>query len=80
MRVIKFCEQNIRRTDSCHTLEVLEQEYDDLVKIFVTDCFRRCLRCRIKPFCRIQLETIEGDDAHDLLNKIQQHLDRIVHM
>lgn len=75
IRAVKFCHRNIKRTDSSETLDVLKQEYKDVVSAYVTDCFRRCLRCRVNPFCRIQLETIEGENAHDLLNKVLNHLE-----
>lgn len=72
MRVAKFCERNIEFTDAGKAIEILRQNYKDDVEVRVVDCFRRCLRCRIQPFCRIQLTTIEANDAEALVNQIVQ--------
>jgi uncharacterized protein YuzB (UPF0349 family) len=70
MRVAKFCERNIKFTDAGKAIESLRQNYKDELEIRVVDCFRRCLKCRIQPFCRIQLTTIEANDAETLVKQI----------
>jgi uncharacterized protein YuzB (UPF0349 family) len=72
MRVAKFCERNIQFTDADKAIEILRQNHKDAVDVCVTDCFRRCLKCRVQPFCRIQLTTIEANDAEDLVKQILQ--------
>ncbi|MDP4106356.1 MAG: DUF1450 domain-containing protein [Bacillota bacterium] len=72
MRVAKFCERNIQFTDADKAIEILRQNHKDVVDVYVTDCFRRCLRCREKPFSRIQLTTIEANNAEDLVKQILQ--------
>ena len=72
MRVAKFCERNILFTDAGKAIEILRQHYKEEVDVIVTDCFRRCLRCRELPFCRIQLTTIEANDAESLVEQIVQ--------
>jgi uncharacterized protein YuzB (UPF0349 family) len=72
MRVAKFCERNIEFTDADKAMEILQVNYKEDVEIRVVDCFRRCLRCRVQPFCRIQLTTIEADDAESLVKRILQ--------
>ncbi|TWD98547.1 uncharacterized protein DUF1450 [Neobacillus bataviensis] len=74
MRVAKFCEHNIRVTEAGKALELLRLEHHTEVDVKVTDCFRRCLECREKPFCRIQLTTVEAKDAEGLVNKIIQSI------
>ena len=72
MRVAKFCERNIKVTEADKVIELLRLHYHDDVDVRIVDCFRRCLECRVRPFCRIQLTTIEADDAESLINKILQ--------
>jgi uncharacterized protein YuzB (UPF0349 family) len=72
MRVAKFCERNIKVTDTDKAIELLRLRYHNEVDVSIVDCFRRCLECRVRPFCRIQLTTIEADDAETLINKILQ--------
>jgi uncharacterized protein YuzB (UPF0349 family) len=72
MRVAKFCERNIQFTDADKAIEILRQNHKDVVDVRVTDCFRRCLKCRVQPFCRIQLTTIEATDAETLVKQIVQ--------
>jgi uncharacterized protein YuzB (UPF0349 family) len=72
MRVAKFCEQNIKVTDADKVIDLLRTYYQNDVNVSIVDCFRRCLECRVRPFCRIQLTTIEADDARRLINKILQ--------
>jgi uncharacterized protein YuzB (UPF0349 family) len=72
MRVAKFCEQNTKFTDAGKAIEILRKNHKDVVDVHVTDCFKRCLRCRVQPFCRIQLTTIEANDAEDLVKQILQ--------
>lgn len=72
MRVAKFCERNIEFTDAGKAIKILRQNYKDEVEVVITDCFRRCLRCRELPFCRIQLTTIEANDAETLVKQIVQ--------
>lgn len=76
MRVAKFCERNIEFTDVGKVIERLRQNYKNDVEIRVVDCFRRCLNCRIQPFCRIQLTTIESNNAEDLVKQILQAVQR----
>ncbi|MCM3117831.1 YuzB family protein [Neobacillus sp. MER 74] len=72
MRVAKFCERNIKVTDADKVIDLLRLHYQNDVDVSIVDCFRRCLECRVRPFCRIQLTTIEADDAESLVNKILQ--------
>ena len=72
MRVAKFCERNIKVTDADKVIELLRLHFQNDVDVRIVDCFSRCLECRVRPFCRIQLTTIEADDAESLINKILQ--------
>jgi uncharacterized protein YuzB (UPF0349 family) len=72
MRVAKFCERNLNFTDASKAVDILKQNHKDDVEVVVTDCFRRCLRCRELPFCRIQLTTIEANDAESLVEQVVQ--------
>ncbi|MHC5532958.1 DUF1450 domain-containing protein [Priestia megaterium] len=72
MAVIKFCEQNIKLPETNKTIKTLHQKQYDNIEICIVDCFRRCLKCRIKPFCRIQLITIEANNEESLVKKIIQ--------
>ncbi|NYE04363.1 uncharacterized protein YuzB (UPF0349 family) [Bacillus niacini] len=72
MRVAKFCERNIKVTDADKVIDLLSLHYQNTVDVRIVDCFSRCLECRVRPFCRIQLTTIEADDAESLINKILQ--------
>lgn len=74
MRVAKFCEQNIKTTAAGKALNILSTQHQEVVDTRIVDCFRRCLECRVKPFCRIQLTTVEADDANSLVTKILQTL------
>ncbi len=76
MRVAKFCERNIEFTDADQAIKSLRQNYKGDVDVRIVDCFRRCLRCRVKPFCRIQLTTIEAEDAKSLVQQILQAVHR----
>ncbi|WP_134701737.1 DUF1450 domain-containing protein [Ammoniphilus sp. YIM 78166] len=70
MRVAKFCERNLLYTEAKEAFLLLEREHSDKVTVRVVDCFRRCLMCRVKPFCRIQLTTIEAENADILVEKV----------
>jgi uncharacterized protein YuzB (UPF0349 family) len=72
MRVAKFCERNIKVTDADKVIDLLRLHYQNDVDVRIVDCFSRCLECRVRPFCRIQLTTIEAVDARSLINKILQ--------
>ncbi|WP_420489017.1 DUF1450 domain-containing protein [Neobacillus vireti] len=72
MRVAKFCVRNIKVTDAEKVIYLLLQHHQNDVDVHIVDCFSRCLECRVRPFCRIQLTTIEADDAGTLINKILQ--------
>lgn len=72
MRVAKFCERNIKVTDADKVIDLLRLYYQKDVDVRIVDCFHRCLECRVRPFCRIQLTTLEADDAGSLINKILQ--------
>lgn len=72
MRVAKFCERNIQFTEAGKAIESLRQNYTEYVEVRVVDCFRRCLRCRVQPFCRIQLTTVEASDGESLVKQILQ--------
>ena len=76
MRVAKFCERNVERTESSEAVSILRKKYSDVVQVQVVDCFRRCLECRRKPFCRIQFDTIESSDAESLVEKI---IEKVAH-
>ena len=76
MRVAKFCERNIQFTEADKAIDILRQNYKDDVTVGVVDCFRRCLKCRVQPFCRIQLTTIEANDAEALVKQILQTVRR----
>lgn len=49
---------------------MLQREYGGQIEVRVMDCFRRCLECRKRPFCRMQLRTIEAEDTAELIEKI----------
>jgi uncharacterized protein YuzB (UPF0349 family) len=70
MRVAKFCERNLKATEADEAIRILQRDYQGDVEVRVVDCFRLCLECRVKPFCRIQLTTIEAADAKTLVEKI----------
>ncbi|MDQ1002081.1 uncharacterized protein YuzB (UPF0349 family) [Neobacillus niacini] len=72
MRVAKFCERNIKVTDADKVIDLLRLHYQNDVDVRIVDCFSRCLECRVRPFFRIQLTTIEANDARILINKILQ--------
>lgn len=72
MRVAKFCKRNIKVTDADKVIDLLRLHYQNDVDVRIVDCFSRCLECRVRPFCRIQLTTIEADDCGSLINKILQ--------
>jgi uncharacterized protein YuzB (UPF0349 family) len=72
MRVAKFCERNSKVTDADKVIDLLRLHYQNDIEVSIVDCFSRCLECRVRPFCRIQLTTIEADDAGSLINKILQ--------
>lgn len=71
MRVAKFCENNLQSAGTDEVIQILQREHRDEVEVRIVDCFRRCLACRVKPFCRIQLTTIEADDAAALVEQIR---------
>lgn len=71
MRTAKFCERNFPAKEA---IDLLKKKYTNDMKVVVVDCFRRCLQCRIKPFCRIQLETIEATDPLTLVEKVLQQV------
>ena len=68
----KFCERNIKVTDADKVIDLLRLDYKNDVDVRIVDCFSRCLECSVRPFYRIQLTTIEADDAGSLINKILQ--------
>jgi uncharacterized protein YuzB (UPF0349 family) len=70
MRVAKFCRRNVERTEAANVVEILRKDFSSEVEVCVVDCFRRCLQCHVKPFSRIQLTTLEDDDAQALVNRI----------
>lgn len=72
MRAAKFCERNVKVTEAGKAADILRRDYEDEVEVCVVDCFRRCLECRVKPFSRIQLTTVEAGDADSLVQKILQ--------
>lgn len=72
MRVVKFCKRNVSRGLSRRAFEQLRTCHHQEVDVRITDCFRRCLECRVKPFCRIQLVTIEAQDEDALVHKVLQ--------
>ncbi|OMP66254.1 DUF1450 domain-containing protein [Domibacillus epiphyticus] len=74
MRAIKFCKKNLKVTESQIAKHIFQTNYSNLLNVYETDCFRRCLQCRVKPFCRIQLTTIEADDAKTLVDKVIQKI------
>ncbi|MBP1154277.1 MULTISPECIES: DUF1450 domain-containing protein [unclassified Paenibacillus] len=76
MRVAKFCERNIKSAGTSEAIDILRRDYQGDVSVAVVDCFRRCLQCRVKPFCRIQLTTIEANDAKALVDQIIQTVQR----
>ncbi|WP_373889903.1 DUF1450 domain-containing protein [Neobacillus cucumis] len=76
MRVAKFCERNIEFTEADKAIESLRMNYRDDIEIRVVDCFRRCLKCRVQPFCRIRLTTIEANDAEALVKQILKAVQR----
>jgi uncharacterized protein YuzB (UPF0349 family) len=70
MRVAKFCKQNVQLGGAREAVDILRRDYHEDVEVLITDCFRRCLECRAKPFCRIQLTTVEAKDAKKLVDEI----------
>jgi uncharacterized protein YuzB (UPF0349 family) len=72
MRVAKFCVRNIQFTEAGKAIESLRQNYNESIEVRVVDCFRRCLKCRVQPFCRIQLTTVEASDGKSLVKQILQ--------
>lgn len=74
MRAVKFCKNNLRRTTSTQAKEILQKDFSKLVNVYETGCFKRCLRCRIKPFCQIQLETIEAENAEELVERVVRYV------
>jgi uncharacterized protein YuzB (UPF0349 family) len=72
MKVAKFCERNVEVTGANKVIDILRRDYQDDLAVCVVDCFRRCLECRVKPFCRIQLTTIEDNNEEVLVKKILQ--------
>ncbi|MFC3884475.1 DUF1450 domain-containing protein [Bacillus songklensis] len=76
VRVAKFCERNIKVTPAGEAIDILRRSYQDDVEVRIVDCFRRCLECRVKPFCRIQLTTMEADKPEILVEKILQTVRR----
>lgn len=74
MRVAKFCERNIKVTKANIVLDILQQNYQQDIEICVVDCFRRCLECRVTPFCRVQLTTLQDNDVDTLVKKILENV------
>ncbi|MCF8565529.1 YuzB family protein [Alicyclobacillus tolerans] len=70
MRVAKFCKRNVSRGLSRKAVERLKKFHRKEVDVQIVDCFHRCLQCRVKPFCRIQLTTIEAPDSDALVKKV----------
>lgn len=70
MRVAKFCKRNVERTEATNVVGILRRDFSSEVEVCVVDCFRRCLQCHVKPFSRIQLTTLEEDDAQTLVESI----------
>ncbi len=74
MRAAKFCERNLLFTEAKVAVERLERGFPEDVEVKIVDCFRRCLECRVKPFCRIQLTTIEAENADVLVEKVLEYI------
>lgn len=72
MRVAKFCRRNIEATEADKVMNILQRDYHDIVEPMAVGCFKRCLECRVTPFCRIQLTTIEAENVDTLVKKIIQ--------
>ncbi|WP_240675707.1 DUF1450 domain-containing protein [Ammoniphilus sp. CFH 90114] len=70
----KFCERNVHTTEAKEAIDILQEQYASVVEVRVVDCFRRCLQCRVRPFCRIQLETIEAEGANELVEKVLENI------
>ncbi|MCP8969989.1 DUF1450 domain-containing protein [Ectobacillus ponti] len=66
-RVVQFCHNNKPGQEA---VDLLQREYGGQIEVRVMDCFRRCLECRKRPFCRMQLRTIEAEDTAELIEKI----------
>ncbi|MCM3790533.1 YuzB family protein [Domibacillus indicus] len=72
MRVAKFCKRNIEATEAGKVINILRRDYQGIVEPKTVGCFKRCLECRVTPFCRIQLTTIEAKNVNALVKKIIQ--------
>ncbi|MFB5188739.1 DUF1450 domain-containing protein [Alicyclobacillus fastidiosus] len=72
MRVAKFCKRNVSRGLSREAVRRLKKAHRKEVDVQIVDCCRRCLACRVQPFCRIQLTTIEAPDSDTLVQRILQ--------
>ncbi|GMA65158.1 DUF1450 domain-containing protein [Alicyclobacillus fastidiosus] len=70
MRVAKFCRRNVSRGLSREAVRRLKKIHRKEVGVQIVDCCRRCLACRVQPFCRIQLTTIEAPDSDTLVQRI----------
>jgi uncharacterized protein YuzB (UPF0349 family) len=74
MRVAKFCKRNLERTAAAEVVNLLRREHSAQVEVCIVDCFTRCLQCHVKPFCRIQLTTLEADSGPMLVQRIMDNL------
>lgn len=74
LRVAKFCERNLLLPEAKDAFEQLERDYSKEVTVRIVDCFRRCLECRVKPFCRIQLNTVEAQNADTLVERVVERV------
>lgn len=75
-RIVKFCETNVKVTNVAQVINILKNDYRDVLEVRIVDCFKRCLECRKKPFCRIQLHTIESSNSKTLVEQIIQSISR----
>jgi len=74
MRAVKFCTKNLRLEESKTAFQTLQTDYAEIVTVHETDCFRRCLQCKVKPYCRVQLDTIEAVNADLLVEKVLEYI------
>ena len=74
MRVAKFCKRNVDRTEAASVIELLRRDFSGDIDVCIVDCLRRCLQCHVKPFSRIQLTTLEEDDAEILVQSIMDNV------
>lgn len=78
MKAAMFCVRNVGDTSASEALDILIRDHGNEVKVRILDCLRRCLECRVKPFCKIQLTIIEANDAETLVENTLRTVREII--